>query len=128
MLLLNSALKGYLLQLSAFLPCLTSTPLLFSLCGLSSPRNKTRPATVPEAERILAAVPVRHGAQREYRAQHPQQLPGHAYLHDQLPPEECRRGTAQSEERVRQMEGRMERQMQGGYELKRVSAGKEKSV
>lgn len=67
-------------------------------------------AAVPEAKRILAAFSLRHGAQRKHRTQHPQQLQGHAHLHDQLPPEECGRGLVQLEDRVRptRKEGRLE--------------------
>lgn len=57
--------------------------------------------TVPAAERVLSAFPVWYSAQREHRAQHPQQLQRHALLHDQLPPEECRWSTVQPENRVR---------------------------
>lgn len=102
-------IAGHLMWLSAF-SMLMSTPLSFSLCGFFSGKH----STVPEAERILAAVPVRHGAQWEYRAQHPQQLPGHACLHDQFPPEECRWSAVQSEDRVRKRDRGEDGETDGG--------------
>lgn len=96
------------------------------------------PPTVPEAQRVLASFPLRNGAQRQYGAQHPQQLPGHARVHDELPPKECGRGAVQSEDRVRRgrrprggaglrgvrdKERRREQTLWGGNKKKRGGGG-----
>lgn len=71
----------------------------FSLFRTPPPTTTT--TSVPEAKWIFSALPVWNGAQWEHGAQHPQQLQGHAFLHDQFSPEECWRSTVQSENWVR---------------------------
>lgn len=56
--------------------------------------------TVPAASRSVPAVPLRHSAQRQHRAEHPQQLPRHAHSHGQVQPALSGRCTHQPQDGV----------------------------
>ncbi|CAG01664.1 unnamed protein product [Tetraodon nigroviridis] len=55
------------------------------------------PCSVPEPQRLLTSVPLRHRPKREHREKHQEQLSRNALLHDKVPPEERQRSPAESQ-------------------------------
>lgn len=72
-------------------------PFFLLLFFIPSSLSSIEPIAVPEAQRLLASLPLRHGPQRQHREKHPEQLPRDARLHGQVPPEERGRGPAEPE-------------------------------
>lgn len=58
-------------------------------------------SSVPETQRLLAAISFWHRPQWKHREKHQEQLSGDALLHGQIPSEERQRGAAESQDWVR---------------------------